>query len=202
MTLRDDKRGKADEAAMIPPPESKRAKPVSNVRSVVEEFQLDMKMSIVQRAAHFFDYLAKKAPYQACPPNLAYKAVMGFGKLPREVSDDVLKFRKRSSSIREALGREYGRGLVVEPPLGLMRATVDDDDLAMTQQLREVHRIRSSVNAAKRTNALIKSSQVRDPAVRAWLKGGVSPLLKALTDDDRIFRLMPAKPRDDDGGES
>lgn len=89
--------------------------------------------------------------------------------------------------------RRYQLALDVEKPLGMMRATVDDDDLASTQQVREVGRVRSAVSAVKRTNDLISPSKVRDPALKNWLRVGVAPLLKTLQEDDRIFRLLPPK---------
>lgn len=164
-----------------------------SLRAALDEFRVDHRLVVTARAAQLFDYLAKHAPYQLCPPNLALKAIMGFAKTPRENGEDVMRFRARSTQIRKTLADVYGRGFLIEKPYSYMRATVDDEDLARTQQAREVDRIRSAVTSAKRTNALIAVSKVRDPAVRAWLKGGVSPLLKALTEDDRIFRLAPKK---------
>lgn len=193
MSLKDEKQDRS-EGVIIHTPEIKKPK---NIRLLVDEFPLDPKLSPIARAGAFFAYLAKKAPYQFCPPNLALKAVQGYAKCPRDTSDDVIKFRRKGSSIRRHLAEVYEKGLVVLKPLGLMRATVDDEDLATTQQVSEVARIRSSVAAAKRTNALITLQNIRDPGVRTWLKSGVSPLLKALTEDDRIFRLMPAKPKDE-----
>lgn len=195
MVLKDEQKEREREAAAELA--ARRPKP-RNIRALVDEYRFEAAMSMVERAAHFFDWLAKKAPYQLCPPNLAVKAVTGFARLPKETSDEVMRFRARGTSIRAALGRVYGRGFNVEAPLGMMRATVDDDDLASTQQVREVKRVRSSVNAVKRTNGLISPSKVRDPGIRKWLNTGVAPLLKALEDDDRLFRLLPEKPKDDD----
>lgn len=190
MSLKDD--GEKKLAVTFEPPIVKRPK---NLKALADEFKIDNRLSFVERAASFFDYLAKHAPYQLCAPGLAMKVTYGLAKMPRG-EEDVQRFKDRSSAIRGALGRLYGRGLVVEKGLG-MRATVDDEDLATTQQVREVERIRGSVNAAKRTHALIDVNKVRDPGVRRWLKGGVSPLLKQLTEDDRIFQLLPAKKLDE-----
>lgn len=192
MVLKDEKQESKAEAA-------ERAgafKRPKNLRALVEEYRFEAAMSLVERAAHFFDFLARRAPYQLCPANLALKAAMGYARLPKETGDEVMKFRDKGTAIRKALGRVYGRGLNVE--LGMMRATVDDDDLASTQQVREVKRVRSSIAAVKRTNDLISPTKVRDPAVRRWLGTGVAPLLKALEADDRIFRLLPAKPKEDE----
>lgn len=190
MSLKDDD---ANPTVVYIPQVVKRPK---KLRTLLEsEYKMDTTLGISARAAELFDFLARKAPYQLCDAALAFQVVMGMGRRPRENSEEVMTFRGRSTTIREILGKTYGRGFVVEKPFGLMRATVDDEDLATTQQAREVERIRSAVGAAKRTNDLIDVAKIRDPAVRGWLKGGVSPLLKSLREDDRIFKLLPHKPK-------
>lgn len=207
MVLKDEKKEKLwsredeaklrqQEGVVYVPPVVRRPK---NIRTLIQEFELDHKLGIVARAAMFLDYLARKAAYQLCTPSLVFMATMGMAKKPKDTSEEVVRFRHRSSSIRMHLCQFYNRGLVIEKPFGLMRATVDDTDLATTQQVREVERLRSSVNSARRTNAMITVAKVNDPAVRGWLKGAVNPLLKHLEEDDRIFKLLPAKPREEDG---
>lgn len=175
------------------PPVVKRPK---DLKALSNEFEVGAGLSFIERAASFFDFLARRAPYQFCSPALAVKVVYELSRMPHALAEDSVRFRDRGGAIRKALGRLYNRGLVVER--GLMRATVDDDDLATTQQVRQVERIRSSVNAARETHAMLDVNKVRDAGVRRWLKGGVSPLLKHLQEDDRIYKLLPARKEEEE----
>lgn len=170
-------------------PVRRRGKSTSLV-DIIGGYRFDPLMSRTQRLAHFLDWLAKEAPFQACPGNMALRAIMGYARTPRQDTDEVQSLLGVTSAARSVLMKTYGRGLYVVRDVG-MRATVDDEDCAQTQQRSNVKRLMSAHRRVKETQAIIDPSKIRDEKVKRWVTSGVTNALKALDADDRLTRLLP-----------
>jgi hypothetical protein len=172
---------------------SKRGK---TIRALLAEYTFDPKMSPNQRLAHFLDWLAQRAPYVAVPANVALQAIQGYARTPNANNEEVRLFAKRVSKARLIMLKVYKRGLVVQQNIG-MRATVDDEDCADTQQRRNVERLVSATNTVKATAQIIDPSKIQDDKLRSWIKGGVASVLRALDADARLDKLLPP-PREEE----
>jgi hypothetical protein len=173
-------------------------KKVRSMRVLISEYRFDPKMSRSQRLAHFLNWLAERAPYTVAAPNLALQAIMGYARTPNQNKDEVKLLTNSISAAREILMREYKRGLFVMRGVG-MRATVDDQDCADTQQRRNVQRLMGAHRKVKETSRIIDPAKIEDDKLRSWIKGGVANALKSLDAEGRLDRLLPPpKPKEEE----
>jgi hypothetical protein len=168
----------------------KRSRSSRTVLDILSRYKVDTELSRTKRLAHFLEWLAVEAPYQYVAPNLALKAIMGFSRTPRPKSDDVKLLQSSVTKARQILMDEFGRGLHVLRSVGI-RATVDDQDCAQTQQRKNVERLVSAHGSVKRTAEIIDVSKVKDERTRTWLRTGVAGMLKAIDADGRLDKLLP-----------
>lgn len=170
----------------------------ATLRNLIAEYKHIASMSRSQRLAHFLDWMAQRSPYQVIPANLAVQAIQGYARTPSPSKDEVKLLGNCYSAARTMLMNEHRRGLVVVRGLGL-RATVDDQDCADTQQRVNVQRLVGAHSKVKETARIIDASKIADPKLREWVKGGVANAMRALEGDDRLSRLLPPpKPQEDE----
>lgn len=153
--------------------------------------QLKDASSRISKAAHFLDFCAKEMPGQTVAWNLIARAIGGLGRTPGAGSEDVRSLQGRSTSIRNKLMKDYGRGLDTVPGVGA-RATVDDDDLADTQYHKQVVRIAGAQAAAAKTATHINPSRMKKADLKGWFVNS-SKALGEMNAEKRLERLLPAK---------
>jgi hypothetical protein len=145
--------------------------------------------SLTRRAAHFYDWAAKKYPKVYISWVLAYRASTGFWRASTK-SKEVELFRKRGSAIRNILIDDYGREFTTKKGLGA-RAQVDGEDTLKNEMVKKARRLQSAIRSAERTRGLIKASDVKDPEWRSWLTRSLSGAIKLVGSDEYKRKLLP-----------
>jgi hypothetical protein len=179
----------------------------SKVLSVAEikqqyDTRVVVELSLVRRAAHFFDWAATHYPYQWIPWNWTLQAILGQARTPKQDSHAVLALRSSGSRIRGVLQRDYRRDFIVAKGLGA-RANVDSADTLKTQGAKAGRRVRNAIVSAQKTFDLIDPKQIPDtPENVPWkrwysdsLKGAMRKIGSAA-----FARKLLAPIEDDDGG--
>jgi hypothetical protein len=154
--------------------------------AVLDQWVPDMDKGIVARAANLLDFAARKKPELAVPWVVVTKCVLG-GRMPNADSKIVIDMMRRSSSIRQVLMRDYGRGLENVPAVGV-RATIDSDDLANTQLRRQAKQHEASRQRILQTRSLINPKEMKNRELKQWVEQGIGGLLSA--HNDRLAKLL------------
>lgn len=153
------------------------------------------------RCADFLHWLCQKRPEVFVAPNIAVKAIMGYGHTPRLKSDEVDKLRSKYGTIRKVLRAKYNRDLIVEAGAGI-RASVDDADVLVSSLPKFVKKLDSARSAVIQADNLIDMKKVPNTpelaAHRAWHDKQVKPLNKLLISP--AFEAMLMLPSGDSDG--
>lgn len=157
----------------------------------LENFEVDIEMSLPRRIAAFLDYAAEVAPGRPIPFQLLTKIVMMLPKRPTETDARVVSIRDALRRAKPFLMDQYRRGLVSQPGFGV-RATTDTDDLARTQFQQDARRVTSAIKSIDRTRSLIKTSDITDKDLRARVTS-VNGAVRVLVSGDVLGKLLPEK---------
>lgn len=123
-----------------------------------------------RRVAHFFNWMAEKAPRHFIPPAYVTQAVTGVKKPPHARSQDIVIIRGTYPRARRLLVSEYKRELLsMRGGNGDARATVDDDEKAEAMKGR-FSRFNSAGRNLAATSEIIDVSKVVDPTLRGFAK--------------------------------
>jgi len=160
-------------------------------------YKVDATMSLAQRIAHLLDWAAKKGVGVLIPYNVICRHIMGYNYTPRMNNEEVDGIRRKLSSARPHLQKKYKRDLRNVSGVGA-RATVDSIDLVKTSLPGNVRRVNSAHAALARNAELVDVAKLPehgpDKAWKDWFQKTVSPAIKALSNDDRIAKLLPPAP--------
>lgn len=157
----------------------------------LEDFNINISLSMPKRIASFLDWAAKVAPGRPVSYQLLTKVCAKTGRLPTENDSRVTVVRNAVHRAKSVLMDEYGRGVVSHPGMGI-RATIDSEDTARTQMENDARRITSAIRAADRTRSIINVKDIRDKELRNRVTN-VNSALKVLISQDVMTRLLPEK---------
>ena len=156
----------------------------------LEDYKVDIDMSMPHRIAAFLDWAARIAPSRPISFERLTKIVMLMPKAHMNESD------QRVESIRGAVRRAkpilmdtYRRGLVPHPGFGV-RATTDSEDIARNQYQQDARRITSAIRSADRTRSLIRPNEIRDRDLKARVNN-INSAVRVLVSPDVIDKLLP-----------
>lgn len=163
-----------------------------NARQIkLEDFSVDINLSMPKRIASFLDWAAKVAPGRPVSYQLLTKVCAKTGRLPSENDSRVTVVKNAVSRAKNVLIDAYGRGIVSHPGMGI-RATIDSEDTARTQMENDTRRIASAIKAADRTRSIINVKDIRDKDLRSRVLN-VNSAIKVLVSQDVMSRLLPEK---------
>ena len=158
-------------------------KPKANHAVDLSTYVKDDAAPLSTRCADFLNWLCQKRPEIFVAPNIAVKAIMGYGHTPRLKSDEVDKLRTKYGTIRKILRAKYNRDLIVEAGAGI-RASVDDADVLVSSLPKFVKKLDSARSAVVQVDNLIDMKKVPNTpelaAHRAMHEKQVKPLVKLL----------------------
>lgn len=161
----------------------------------------DDALPLSHRCADFLNWLCLKRPGVFAAPNIAVKAIMGYGHTPRLKSDEVDKLRTKYGTIRKVLRAKYNRDLIVESGVGI-RASVDSADILVVNIPKAVTRLTSARNAVITTDSLIDMKTVpQTPALQPYRdmhNRQIKPLVKTLLSPAFEAQLALPAGKDDD----
>jgi hypothetical protein len=148
----------------------------------ITTFAFNKEAALSARCAEFLVWLCAKSPKIFVSPNVAVRAIMGYGHTPRITSDEVKKLRSRYGTIRKILRSKYKMDLLVEA--GGIRATVDSADALQTSVPKAVKKLDSARTAVVAADALVDMKTVPNTPelapYRAMHNQRVKPLVKLL----------------------
>ncbi|OPZ39519.1 MAG: hypothetical protein BWY99_01370 [Synergistetes bacterium ADurb.BinA166] len=156
---------------------------------------------VVERAVQFLDWAAREVPKRFIPYPWIAKVSISMNRVPNVESPEVQLIRKKIGSIKKVLWDRYNRRAVSAPrteELGL-RATVDDDDMAATDWLRNKRRVHNGIRRLEDTRNKMDVESMRDAGLRESVLG-MDPVMKKLTQGNLMDRLkqLPARASDDE----
>jgi hypothetical protein len=162
----------------------------------LKSYQLKAEQSLTRRAAHFLDWLARKHPGQFVQYNVMYKSIMGFARTPRLDSEEVERMRKSLSRTKLILDRDYKRGMVRMPSVGV-RATHSDEDRAVNELPAQVKRMHGAKQRVQRTVDAIDPRKITDAKIRSWFKRDIGGVLRAMNQADFDVKALPPAQKDE-----
>jgi hypothetical protein len=157
-----------------------------DLMTVLDQWVPDMDLGIVARAASFLDFAARKKPGSPVAWTLVTKRVLGGSRMPNPDTKIVIDMMKRASAIRGVLERDYKRGLENVSGLGV-RATVDSDDYAQTQLVRQAKRHESSYRRLTQGRSLVDPKTMKNKRLRTWVEG-LAPVFSS--HNERLSKLL------------
>ena len=157
------------------------------------------------RCADFLHWLSKKSPEIFVAPNVAVKAIMGYGHTPRIGSDEVIKLRQRYGTIRKILRKKHNQDLIIESGAGI-RASVNSADVLVSSLPKYVTRLDRARTAVIQVDNLIDMKTVPNTPALAPYRNmhnlQIKPLIKELTKPSFMAMLaLPSTTTDDGDGD-
>lgn len=175
-----------------------------------EDFEPDSDLTESQRAAQFLDWAARNMPRRNVPYAWITKHAYIKPRLPRPSDPDIDTLRLRKmDQIKRVLWDVYNRRTVASPrpkqgtagQESGVRATVDDEDMAGTDFLRNKRRVANGIKRLADTRQKMDPSKIRDAGLKAMVTN-MDPVIKKLMEPDLLRRLeLPPHPKsktDDD----
>jgi hypothetical protein len=157
-------------------------------------YEIQVKMSKPQRAAHFLDWNAKHSPGDFVAYNELLKAITGVGRMPQLKSQEVEHLRRNGYAIRKHLFEKYGRELVSLPGVGV-RASIDDADVLKNVVPKKATRLQSARVGFIKTVSHIDQKNIPDTAemrpLKGWLTHQVKDIMKQISDPSFERKLLP-----------
>ena len=147
-----------------------------------------------RQIAHFLDWAAQHMPKRLIPYNLIVKAVRQLRTTPRDNNKDIATFKSAMSRAKKVLLEEYNRGYHSKPGLGV-RATVDDEDILMTDLATKARRRESLTASMAKVADAVDPSKLPATEQGKQLKSFHREVKKEvkMLDESRIKRLLPPK---------
>lgn len=162
---------------------------MTNKQIKLEDFSVDVTLSMPKRIASFLDWAAKVTPGRPVSYQLLTKVCAKTNRLPSENDSRVAVVKNAVSRAKNVLIDEYGRGVVSHPGMGI-RATIDSEDTARTQMETDTRRITSAIRAADRTRSIINVKDIKDKELKNRVNS-VNNVIKVLVSQDVMTRLLP-----------
>ena len=147
--------------------------------------------SRVAKAAHCLNWCAEKLPYAIIPHNFLVRAIDQLTRTPNAATKDVIQMARNAGAVRKKCMELYKRGVCTLKGVG-MRATVNSDDIAGTQYVRQMGRVVSAQQAAGKTAELIKPGEMKNAALRNYVTTS-RKLLTEMNTEERLAKLLPPK---------
>ena len=158
------------------------------------KYEIELKMSHGQRAAHFLDWKAQHNPGEFVPYNELLKNITGVARMPQLKSQEVEHLRKNAHAIRKNLFEKYNREMISMPGVGI-RASIDDADVLKNVVPRKAGRLQSARLGFVKTVSNIDQKNIPDtPELRplkGWLVREVKDLVKQIGSPEFERKLLP-----------
>lgn len=162
----------------------------------ISNFKLDDKWSVPRRIAEFLVWVDGEQPMGFVTYAMVARAVYALGSKGK-VGDDIVEgIRRRIPSVNKLLHREYGRGIITDPRVGV-RASHDDEDAANIVLRRRMSRLTSAKRAVVDTMHIIDPKKIQNKALRAYVERDARAVMNVLTSPDFEKRLLPPAGDDD-----
>lgn len=158
------------------------------------KYEIILKMTNGQRAAHFLDWNAKHKPGEFTAYNLLFKQITGVGRTPQLKSEEVEHLRRHSQTIKKVLFDTYGREMISLPGVGV-RASIDDADVLKNVVPKKASRLQSARVGFLKTVSNIDQKNIPDTAelkpLKSWLNREVRELVKQISAPEFERKLLP-----------
>lgn len=158
------------------------------------QYDIDLSLSQVQRAANFLDWSAKNHPGTYVAYNELLRSINGYSKKPQLKSDEVERLRKNSHAIKKNLWDKYKREIVSLPGVGI-RASTDDADVLTNVVPKRATRLQSAKNSFVQTVTNIDPTKIPNtPALKPhkdWLQKEIRDLVKQIGSAEFERKLLP-----------
>lgn len=163
-------------------------------RSNGAKYEIQLKLTSGQRAAHFLDWNAKHSPGEFTAYNMLFKQITGVARTPQLKSEEVEHLRRHSHSIRKTLFDKYGREMVSLPGVGV-RASIDDADILKNVVPKKASRLQSARVGFLKTVSNIDQKNIPDTVelkpLKNWLNREVRELVKQISAPEFERKLLP-----------
>lgn len=157
-------------------------------------YEIPMKFSNTQRAAHFLDWHAKHHPGTFIAYNEILKAITGVGRTPQLKSQEVEHLRKGATSIRKRLYELYGREMIALPGVGV-RASIGDGDVLQNVMPKKSVRLQAARASFVRTAAGIDTAKIPNTPemapLKAWFGHAIKDVMKQISSPEFERKLLP-----------
>lgn len=154
----------------------------------------DTELPLAKRIAHFLDWAAEHRPKEFIQYTEITKEIMGYSHMPRAKTAEVEHIQKTASRSRTVLRKEYKRGMVSKPGLGV-RATVDDADMTMNVLTKRAKTLAGAGAKFVETHSDIDPTKLSTTGeigkYREWLTHEAADTVKKLTAPSFKQSLLP-----------
>lgn len=158
------------------------------------KYEIPLKLSNTQRAAHFLDFYATKNPGSFIAFNELLKAITGVGRTPQLKSQEVEHLRKSTTSIRRRLFEVHGREMISLPGVGV-RASIGDADVLQNVMPKKSVRLQSARASFVKTAAGIDAAKIPNTPelapLKAWFGHQIRDVMKQISSPDFERKLLP-----------
>ena len=158
-----------------------------------KNFKIKKDESIARRLSKLLDWAATEMPGRSISYQEAAKIVLMLQRIPVADGRDVDCIKSAKTNARKILLSECKRGIVSVEGVG-MRATTDDDDLVENQVELDARRVINATEALDRSAGAVKSSKIRNPALKARYSN-INKANRMLINSDVLSKLktLPEK---------
>jgi hypothetical protein len=163
----------------------------------ISNFKLDDKWSIPRRIAEFLIWADGQQAMGFVSYPLVTRAVYNLGSKGKIGDDLVDGVRRRITAVNKLLHREYGRGVITDPKVGV-RVSHDDEDTANTVLRRRMARLASAKRAVVDTVSIIDPKKIANKALRAYVERDAREIVATLTSPKFEQKLLPPPIADDE----
>ena len=167
--------------------------------TTLSDYVAEPGLTPTQRVGHFLNWAAVVMAHRYFSAAQLAKVAYNLRSVPANTNKDVQTVKKRMQAVKRVLMDEYRRVLYWERSHGY-RASVNDDDAAAHELVRQKRRIESTTRSAAKVRSVIEVRNITDKSLRESVRQ-FDQNLKLITSPEFIKRLQLPESRGRGGEE-